>query len=214
MEPGILWHYAEVENALDLKDAIDTYARVAAFGGELGDMATERLEDIWNETGRDPAELDSLILSGETEVEAAYKKRLLKEQKTRPAPEFILNRLNGGQISSSEFRGEKLVLCFWATWSDASDQLISALFELDDRTDITILAVNVDRDAAAVSQYVRDNRIPFQVLLGNEKIENNFGLRGVPDLFVIDSEYRIQFQHKGFRPDIVEILNVELDYID
>jgi tetratricopeptide (TPR) repeat protein len=212
MEPGILWHYAEAQRASDSEDAIVTYARVTAFGGVLGELAMERLETIWNDTGRDPAELDSLIRSGETEVRTAYQKKVLKAQKTRSAPVFVLKRLNGGEISSSEIQGKK-VLCFWATWSDASERLIQALYELQDREDITILAVAVDHDPASVSRYVRDYRIPFLVLLNNQQTEYNFELRGVPVLFIIDSENRIQFEHKGFRPDIVDILNIELDHI-
>jgi thiol-disulfide isomerase/thioredoxin len=212
IEPGILWHYAEALHASKSEDAIDIYARITAFGGTLGELATERLETLWNETGRDPAELDSLIRSGENEVRTAYQKKVLKAQKTRSAPDFVLNRINGGKISSSEITGKK-VLCFWATWSDASDQLIQALYELQDREDITILAVAVDRDFASVSRFVRDYRIPFLVLLTNQQTEYDFGLRGVPVLFIIDSENRIQFEHKGFRPDIVDILNIELDHI-
>jgi thiol-disulfide isomerase/thioredoxin len=212
IEPGILWHYAEALDATNSEDAIDTYARITAFGGALGELAAERLETLWNETGRDPVQLDSLIRSGETEVRNAYQKKVLNAQKTRPAPDFVLEQLNGGQISSSEIEGKK-VLCFWATWSDASDQLIQALDELQDREDITILAVAVDRDATTVSRFVRDYRIPFQVLLTNQQTEYDFGLRGVPVLFIIDSENRLQFEHKGFRPDIVDILNIELDHI-
>jgi hypothetical protein len=47
-------------------------------------------------------------------------------------------------------------------------------------------------------------------VLLNENLEKLYGLQGVPVLFVIDQDGNIHFEHKGYRPDILQVLDVEL----
>jgi len=216
MEPGIFYHLAETLNAVGNEDqAISTYAKVAAYGGVMAEMARNRLFEIWQTTDRDSTQLQELLNLHENQVENDHVRKILQRRQIKKAPDFSLNRLGGSHIQLSDMRGQKVLLCFWATWSDASLQMTEVLQDIAAyRDDLTILAVAVDRDASEISRFIRDNRIPFQVLLIDRKVEIDYQLKGVPVLYVIDSVGRIQFYHKGFRPDLIEILNIELDNLE
>ncbi len=216
MEPGILFHLAETLFALGEEEkAIALYARVNAFGGTVGEMAREKLDAVWDKSGRDPEKLEALLTLEEDQVEQAFEQKILNRRLSRPLPDFTMDKLSGGRISSRELRGSKVLLCFWATWSKGSADLIDALKEIAyARDDVLILAAAVDRDGADISEFVRSNRIPFQVLILNSQTEEVFNLQGVPVLYVVDSGLKICYYHKGYRPDIEDILNIELDSLD
>ncbi|MBN2102843.1 redoxin domain-containing protein [bacterium] len=213
MEPGILFHLAETLNAMgEQEQALSTYAQAAAYGGGIAEMAMQKLNKLWQTTGRDSTQLEVYLNSREDQVENEYIQKILRRRQIKKAPDFTLKRLSGGSVKLSDSRGQKVLLCFWATWSDASAQMMEAILEIaSEREDLAIMAVAVDRDASDISRFVRDNRIPFQVLLTNRQTEMEYQLKGVPVLYVIDPDGRIHFQHKGFRPDLIEVLNIELD---
>lgn len=215
MEPGILYHLAEIQYRLHQEDAIRTYARVAAFGGVIADSARNKLDIIWKTSNRDSSELETLLSTEQNQVQNDYTTKILKRRNIQSLPDFSTERLNGGNCKSSDILGKPTLLCFIATWSEASAQMMNALIDMFyQRDDIQFFIIAVDRNPSTVSQYVRDNRIPLPFLLSNQQMEDVFGLRGVPVLFVIDAHNRIHFQHKGYRPDIEDILNIELDHLD
>ena len=56
--------------------------------------------------------------------------------------EFTLQRLGGGSVSSAEFRGQWVVLNYWATWCAPCRKEIPELVELHEaRDDITVLGL-------------------------------------------------------------------------
>jgi hypothetical protein len=90
--------------------------------------------------------------------------------------------------------------------------MLGALEEVTlNRDDVQVLAVSVDEKASDISRYVRDNQLRYQVALVNDPVEKNFQLKGVPVLYVIDKQGNIHFEHKGFRPDLIQVLSIELD---
>lgn len=216
MEPGILFHLAEALNQTgDREQAATVYARVIAYGGELANLSREKLNTIWQTADTDSAKLKILLNQEENRVQNEYTDKILNRRKIRKAPDFSLKRITGGSTRLSEVTGEKILLCFWASWSDASTQIMDMLQDIFyQREDIQILAVSVDRDGSDVSRYIRDSRVPFQVLLVDRATEQAYRLRGVPVLFVIDSNGQIHFEHKGYRPDLLQILDTELDHME
>jgi hypothetical protein len=54
------------------------------------------------------------------------------------------------------------------------------------------------------------NKIIFPVLINNGT-DKDYRLQGVPMLFLIDGLGNIQFEHRGYRPDIGQNLTIELN---
>ena len=78
--------------------------------------------------------------------------------------------------------------------------------------DILFLSIATDPDQNSVKDFI-ENKDIFIPVLFNNNTDRDYNLYGVPTLFVIDEEGIIHFEHKGYRPDLLQILEVELDYL-
>ncbi|MBN1893208.1 TlpA family protein disulfide reductase, partial [bacterium] len=213
VEAGLFYHLARaLDRSGDLSGAAENLAKAAAFGGAVGEQAEAELEDrVLKGTLAAPEKL-RLLSSQAAWVKERYTSKILSARSVRPAPDFDLTGLKGEQISLSDQTGNVVLLCFWGTWSESSQRLMQDLEDLmqDYGGDVLFLSVAMDRKPEPVRSFVRKNRISMTVLL-NEEMEKLYGLQGVPVLFVIDQNGDIHFEHKGYRPDILQVLDVELE---
>jgi peroxiredoxin len=114
-----------------------------------------------------------------------------------PAPDFTLGTLDGGEVSLSDFRGQGVLINFWATWCGPCriemPEIVRA-YEAHSDTGFTVLAVNLtDQDALEdVQAFVEEFGMTFPVLLdSNGEISRLYGLLGLPMSVFVDREGRI-----------------------
>lgn len=118
-----------------------------------------------------------------------------------PAPVFILQDLEGNQVSLEDYRGSVVLLNFWATWCTTCRAEMptfeSGFTSLQD-DGFVILAVNYDEPKGMVADYVEELGLTFPVLLdpGAETIAA-YRVRGFPTSFIIDREGVIRNIHIG-----------------
>ncbi|MBN2200787.1 redoxin domain-containing protein [bacterium] len=201
-----------LEKAGRREDALVQYGRAAAFSGAVGDAAYAAFRALWKNTGRDTLLADASLDEQARWVENASRERILGRRSVRPAPDFLLEDARGGRVRLSDQRGNVVLLCFWASWSQSSMKLMEELDALAGQygRSILFLTVAMDRNKTDVRSAARKNSIVLPVLL-NSGLEQTYRLSGVPALFLIDRDGRIHFSHMGFRRDINSILAVEID---
>ena len=117
------------------------------------------------------------------------------------APDFQLRTLTGETVKLSDFRGRPVVINFWASWCGpckAEMPLLSKTYnELKDQG-LVILAVDVQELEAVVEKYVKDNNLPFTILLDrNGEIANLYRARGLPTTYFVDPEGKVQSWQVG-----------------
>lgn len=86
-----------------------------------------------------------------------------------PAPDMVLRTLAGDTISTRDYRGRVLVVCFWATWCKpclrAADYL-ARLAPDQEPPDPAMLGIALnDPDSAAVLAHVSDLAMPYPVIV-------------------------------------------------
>ncbi len=111
----------------------------------------------------------------------------------KEAPAFSLKRLDGKQVSISDFRGKPVLIVFWATWCDSCKEEMPVLEKFyQGKTDqLTILFITIDGERKSAAQKViNQNKITLPVLLLlKEKTMDDYGVRGwVPQTFLVDQE--------------------------
>jgi thiol-disulfide isomerase/thioredoxin len=132
------------------------------------------------------------------------KAKVLDELIKRPAPPFSVETLDGDEVSLASLEGKVVVLDFWSTWCKPCRQtlpLIQKLHEEMDGRPVKILCMNVwERDAAraGVAPYWKRAGYPMDVGLGSSQDAKNYGVTGVPALYVIDQSGQIRYQHRGY----------------
>jgi peroxiredoxin len=115
----------------------------------------------------------------------------------QPALDFTLGTLDGGEVSLSDFRGQGVLINFWATWCGPCriemPEIVRA-YEAHSDTGFTVLAVNLtDQDALEdVQAFVEEFNMTFPVLLDTRgEVSRLYGLLGLPMSIFMDREGRI-----------------------
>jgi peroxiredoxin len=123
-----------------------------------------------------------------------------------PAPAFELPELTGGKVTLASLQGKVVVLDFWATWCGPCIAEIPEYKEFWSKNrsrGVEVIGVVVDSgEPQEIADFVREYRIPYRQLLGDDKIAEAFGAdQGLPTTFVIDGKGVIRSKTLGKPPD-------------
>lgn len=106
------------------------------------------------------------------------------------APDFSLPALDGTQTSLGDYRGQVVLLNFWATWCAPCRKEMPSIQRLWERyksKDFVVLAVSEDDgETQQVSDFIRKVKVYFPVLLDHDfKIADSYVLPGLPTSYLI-----------------------------
>ena len=76
--------------------------------------------------------------------------------------------------------------------------------------DVLFLTIAVDPNQSDIKSYIKKYDLALPTLL-NDNTDRTYDLQGVPMLYVIDKTGHIRYEHKGFRPDMQEVVAIELE---
>lgn len=113
----------------------------------------------------------------------------------KPAPTFgQLPLLGGGTLSSASLQGKPLVINFFASWCAPCQQeapTLESLYQQYRAQGVQVIGVDyedLDTDAEA---FVKQNGTSYPILRDPDgTLATQFGVRGVPETYFIDRQYR------------------------
>jgi len=115
---------------------------------------------------------------------------------TELAPDFQLPNLEGQSISLSDFRGEPVLVNFWASWCPPciyEMPFIQEVFEEWSASGLVVLAINKGESLSTVNDFVQSGNFSFPVLLDiNHYVALEYNVRSIPTTFFIDKDGIIQ----------------------
>jgi len=105
------------------------------------------------------------------------------------APDFTLQD-SDHKITLSQFRGQVVVLNFWATWCppciEETPSLVQMQARLKDKG-VVVLAVSIDADDAAYHKFLKDYSVNMVTVRDEaKKAASLYGTFGWPESYVID----------------------------
>ena len=129
------------------------------------------------------------------------------------APEFTVQD-SGRSVKLSDFRGQVVVLNFWATWCPPCVEEMPSLVEMQRRMKakgITVLAVSVDVDQGAYLQFLKEHNVNLLTVRDpGQKSNALYGTFRFPETYVIDRNGVMRRKFVGgvdwTAPDITEFL--------
>jgi len=145
---------------------------------------------------------------------------LKPEPERKPSPEFALKDARGATVRLSDYRGQVVLLNFWASWCAPCRQEIPWFTEFErefkDRG-FSVLGVAFDeRGWTTVAPYAQRARINYPVLLGGDDLMTLYGGQdALPVTFLIDRSGRIARMHVGaagksaYRQEILDLLKAD-----
>jgi peroxiredoxin len=131
----------------------------------------------------------------------------------QPAPDFTMDRLDGGEpVSLSGLKGKPVVLNFWATWCPPCRLEMPWLqnaYNAHQAEGLTVLAVDAgekvppDMVHDQVARFVEDAGLTFPMLLGDNtyEVQKQWSVLGLPATFLVDSEGKVVDFHGGAFPN-------------
>lgn len=127
------------------------------------------------------------------------------------APDFKLNTLDGTEVTLANYKGEVVVVNFWATWCPpcrAEMPGIQAVYDAYENEGLVVLAVNAQEDQDTIQAFVMETGLTFPILPDPYgQAIREYGVRSFPATFVIDREGRIDTIHQGqITPEELEAL--------
>ena len=122
------------------------------------------------------------------------------------APDFTLKSNSGTNIKLSEFRGEVVLINFWASWCGPCRQEMPVLDELHRQykaLGFTVLGVNVEEDSSAARKLLEEVQISFPVLFDNNSVvSKQYDVIAMPSTVLVDRNGNMRYIHKGYKPGL------------
>ena len=122
-----------------------------------------------------------------------------------PAPDFKLADLNGKEFKSSQLKGSIIVLDLWATWCEpcvADLPMFNRLHEKYASRGVNIIGVAVESGwAKDIKPHVAKHAIKYTVLVGNDKIVEQYQMIGFPTTYLIGRDGKVVKSYTGTVPD-------------
>jgi len=105
------------------------------------------------------------------------------------APDFTVQD-GQNKITLSAYRGQVVVLNFWATWCPPCVEEMPSLVEMQRRMKakgVTVLAVSMDVDEGAYKQFVKDHNVNLLTVRDPDQKSNSlYGTFKFPETYIID----------------------------
>jgi peroxiredoxin len=121
-----------------------------------------------------------------------------------PAPSFTLAALSGQQAALSQYKGQVVMVNFWATWCGPCQQempLLDQMYKKYKPAGFTLIGVNVDKEAPAVKELMARKPVSFPVLLDPaNQVSKAYHVDEMPSSVLIDRKGEIRYIHRGYRP--------------
>ena len=125
-----------------------------------------------------------------------------------PAPDFTLKNVGGSNLRLSEFRGEVVMINFWASWCAPCRQempLLDELYTQYQPMGFTILGVNVEEDSTKARQLLKNIPVNFPVLFDNSSdVSKLYNVVAMPSTVLVDRDGNIRYLHQGYKPGYEE----------
>ncbi len=120
------------------------------------------------------------------------------------APDFALKSSTGENMRLSEYRGDVVMVNFWATWCGPCRQempLLDELYQRYSRVGFNLLGVNIDDDSRRAMQMIEELGVNFPVLFdATKQVSELYDVDAMPVTVIIDREGTVRYVHQGYKP--------------
>jgi peroxiredoxin len=121
----------------------------------------------------------------------------------KPAPDFALKGLDGHNMRLSEFRGQVVLVNFWARWAGPARQEMPALEQIYNtyqRAGLVILGVSIDEDLARAKEFGASMHVSYPMLFDTGDVTGSpYDIEKLPLTLLIDRGGTVRYSNVGFK---------------
>jgi len=121
-----------------------------------------------------------------------------------PAPAFSLASRAGSQVSLAQYKGQVVMINFWASWCGPCRQempLLESIYKKYSKMGFTLIGVNVEPDSNAANEWLKSTPVSFPILYDKDsKVSKLYDVEGMPSTVIIDRTGKLRKLHRGYKP--------------
>ena len=121
----------------------------------------------------------------------------------KDAPDFVLKATDGNNLRLSEFRGQVVLVNFWARWAGESRQEIPALnkiYTTYGRAGLVVLGVSVDEDLQRAHEFANAMKVSYPIMFDTgSDVGRDYRLEKMPMTILVDRSGVVRYSHVGYR---------------
>ena len=110
----------------------------------------------------------------------------------KPAPDFQVATLTGEDLSLEKYRGQVVLLDFWATWCGpcrVEMPHVKRTYEKYKNQKFEIIGISLDRSMGALKAYIEKEGIAWpQYLDSGSRLGNLYQVQAIPSTFLLDGK--------------------------
>ena len=207
--------YSEVGRTEDAENIINRFKAVMKpdsihHSFYLGDILQmmHRYEDmlqVFNElekqepdnrsVARKLAEIHEMLGNAELAKEYREKAEPALALLGKPVPDFSATDLDGNPISLQDYRGNIVLLDFWAVWCGpciAEMPNVKKVYDTYKTQGFDIIGVSLDTDETRLRDYLKENEIPWRQVFSGQgwqsPVARQYGINAIPAPWLIDRD--------------------------
>jgi len=121
-----------------------------------------------------------------------------------PAPGFSLAARGGGNLNLAQYKGQVVMLNFWASWCGPCRQempLLENIYKKYGKLGFTLIGVNVEPDSKAADDWLKQTPVSFPIVYDREsQVSKLYDVAGMPSTVIIDRKGNLRVLHRGYKP--------------
>jgi peroxiredoxin len=121
----------------------------------------------------------------------------------KEAPDFVLKSMDGRNLRMSEFRGQVVLVNFWARWAGDSRQEMPALDRISttySRAGLVVLGVSVDEDLNRAREFAGAMKVSYPLMFDTgSSIGRDYLLEKMPMTILVDRAGVVRYSNVGFK---------------
>ncbi len=121
----------------------------------------------------------------------------------KEAPDFALKSSDGKNLRLSEFRGQVVLVNFWARWAGDSRQQMPALDRINktyQRAGLVVLGVSVDEDLRRAKEFATAMGVSYPLLFETgADVGKDYFLQKMPMTILVDRSGVVRYSSIGFK---------------
>jgi peroxiredoxin len=120
------------------------------------------------------------------------------------APGFTLQSRDGKPVSLAQFKGDVIMLNFWASWCGPCRQempLLDSIYKQYKDMGFTLIGVNVEPNSHDANAWLMKTPVSYPILYDTRsQVSQLYHVQAMPTTVIIDRTGVVRFVHNGYLP--------------
>jgi thiol-disulfide isomerase/thioredoxin len=123
---------------------------------------------------------------------------------TGPAPGFTLPARDGSTVSLAQYKGQVVMINFWASWCGPCRQempLLDSIYKKYGKMGFALIGINVEPDRKSAETWLQQTPVSFPILFDTQsKVSLLYSVSNMPSTVFVDRKGNLRVLHLGYKP--------------